>query len=93
MPMPLHKIPKPQFIITKEYGGFTIKSRVKKIDYIRFLFFFKRKYEYYCYSYILNPHTVIGILGPLKENVLIFESKKQVKKYIKENTRKEYFIY
>lgn len=93
IPMPKHLIPKPKFIITKEYGGFTIKKRVKKTDYIRFLYFFKSKYEYISYSYILKPHSIIGMLGILKDNVLIFDSKKQAKKYIKENTKKEYFIY
>lgn len=92
--MQIFIIPKPpQFIITKEYGGFTIKKRVKKTDYIRFLYFFKSKYEYFGYSYILKPNTVIGNLGILKDNVFIFDSKKKAKNYIKENTIKKYFIY
>lgn len=94
MYVPKYKIAKPpQFIIIKEYGGFTIKKRVKKTDYIKFLYFFKSKYEYFGYSYILKPNIVIGNLGILINNVLIFDSKKQAKKYIKEKTIKKYFIY
>lgn len=93
MPMPRVKMPRPKFIVTKEFGGFTIKKRVKKTGYVKYLFFFKRKYEYFGYSYILKPDIFIGALGVLKDNVLIFESKKQCKRYINENIKKEYFIY
>lgn len=87
-------IPKPpQFIITKEYGGFTIKKRVKKTDYVRFLFFFKKKYEYFGYDSVLKKNIIISSLGILKTDVRVFESKKDVKKYIKENTQKKYFVY
>ena len=54
MPMPMVRIPKPKYIITKEYGGYTLKKLVKQTDYVRFLFFFKKQYEYFDYSYILN---------------------------------------
>lgn len=94
MYVPMYKIKKPpQFIIIKEYGGFTIKKRVKKTDYIKFLYFFKSQYEYFGYDYILKENTNVGKLGILNENILLFNSKKQAKKYIKEKTIKKYFIY
>lgn len=83
----------PKFIITKSKKGFTIKKRVRKTGYYRLFYLFKREYSYFGYDYVLDTKTNVGSLGITSFNIRIFKSKKDVKKYIKENTEKKYFIY
>lgn len=93
IPMPKIKMPKPLFIIIKQNNGFVIKKRIRETRYYKILFLFKKYYESIRYVYVLKDNISVGSLGVLDTDVRIFETKKEVKKYIKENTIKKYYIY
>lgn len=93
MRVPHQRIRKPRFIILKDKKGYTLKQAVEKIGYLKILFLFKQKYIYTGYNYVLKDGISVGSLGILDTDIRVFKTKKEVKKYIKENSVKKYFVF